>query len=66
MQLTELLDRVEQRVNVEVFTVLPDDGPKRSAICTSFSGFKNVNMPLMTTVCTGWLKLQKLNSSAAN
>lgn len=53
-------------MNVEVFTVLPDDGPKRSAICSSSGGFKNIIMPLMTTVCTGWLKLQKLNSSAEN
>jgi len=53
-------------VNLEVFTVLTNDGPIRSAICRSFSAFKNIIMPLMTIVCSGWLKLQKLNSSAEN
>jgi hypothetical protein len=53
-------------VNMEVFTVLPNNGPIKSAICRSFSVFKNIIMPLMTIVCTGWLKLQKLNSNAEN
>jgi len=57
---------MEQCVNVELFTVLPNDGPIRSAVCRGFSGFKNIIMPLMTIVCTGWLKLQKLNSNAEN
>jgi hypothetical protein len=62
---TELLhSKIEQCVNVEVFTVLSNDGPVRSAMCRSFSVFKNIIMPLMTIVCTYWLKLQKLNSIA--
>ena len=53
-------------MNVEVFTVLANDGSIRSAMCRIFSVFKDITIPLMTIVCTGWLKLQKLNSSAEN
>ena len=44
-------------MNVELFTVLPNDGTISSAICRSFSVFKNIIMLLMIIVCTGWLKL---------
>jgi hypothetical protein len=27
---------------------------------------KNIIIPLMTIVCTGWLELQKMNSNAEN
>ena len=61
-----LHSKVQQCVNViEMFKIQTNNGPLMHTNW-SFCVFKNIIMHLTTIVCTGWLKLQKLNHNAEN